>query len=82
MMKTATDFSMQVKKCEKAIRAAHGANAELLTTTKAVMTLPLPQVRGGARSLRRIRSMPCWGVLPLQMPSDRISAAADFRGGP
>lgn len=43
MMKTATDFSMQVKKCEKAIRAAHAANAELLSTTKTVMSLPLPQ---------------------------------------
>ena len=43
MMKTATDFSLQVKRCEKAIRAAHAANAELLATTKAVMSLPLPQ---------------------------------------
>jgi len=43
MMKTATEFSMQVRKCEKAIRAAHAANAELLSVTKSVMTLPLPQ---------------------------------------
>ncbi|KAL4457824.1 hypothetical protein ABPG75_012689 [Micractinium tetrahymenae] len=43
MMKTATDFAAQVKKCEKAIRAAHSANAELLSTTKATMALPLPQ---------------------------------------
>lgn len=43
MMKTATDFAAQVKKCEKAIRAAHDANAELLSTTKATMALPLPQ---------------------------------------
>lgn len=39
---------LQVKKCEKAIRAAHAANAELLSTTKTVMSLPLPQVRRGA----------------------------------
>lgn len=32
----------QVRKCEKAIRGAHAANAELLSTTKGVMTLPLP----------------------------------------
>jgi hypothetical protein len=43
MIKTATDFSQQVKKCEKAIRTASAANAELLTTTKATMTMPLPQ---------------------------------------
>lgn len=43
MMKTATDFATQVKKCEKAIRAAHAANAELLSTTKATMAMPLPQ---------------------------------------
>ena len=43
MMKTATDFSLQVKKCERAIRGAHAANAELLGTTKATMTLALPQ---------------------------------------
>ena len=43
MMKTATDFSLQVKKCERAIRSAHAANAELLTTTKTAMSLPLPQ---------------------------------------
>ncbi|KAI3436754.1 hypothetical protein D9Q98_006166 [Chlorella vulgaris] len=42
MMKTATDFSAQVRKCERAIRTAQGANAELLSTTKATMTLPLP----------------------------------------
>lgn len=40
--------ALQVKKCEKAIRAAHTANAELLSTTKTVMSLPLPQVRRGA----------------------------------
>ena len=43
MMRTATDFSLQVRRCEKAIRAAHTASAELLTTTKNVMSLPLPQ---------------------------------------
>lgn len=43
MMKTAIDFSMQVKKCEKAIRAAAVANTELLSATKTTMTLPLPQ---------------------------------------
>ena len=42
MMKTASDFSQQVRKCEKAIRAAHAANGDVLTATKAVMTLPLP----------------------------------------
>lgn len=54
MMKTATDFSLQVRKCEKAIRAAHAANAELLSATKTTMTLPLPQTyedtNGGAGS--------------------------------
>lgn len=43
MMKTATDFSQQVRKCEKAIRAASAANAELLSATKGTMTMPLPQ---------------------------------------
>lgn len=77
MMKTATDFAAQVKKCEKAIRAAHGANAELLSTTKATMALPLPQTyedsnggAGGAAAvaLHQVRAAPArlhsaWGLV-------------------